>query len=129
MTGRRSRSGSEVVLIVEDDRINRKLMETVLSPHGYALLFAENGQEAIEVASEEQPDLVLMDMKLPEISGAEAARALKSQPDTADIPIVALTAYVVGHERRRAAEAGCDGYITKPIDTRTLGNELQEFMG
>jgi CheY-like chemotaxis protein len=118
----------EVILVVDDDATSRKLVETVLKPHSYYLLFAKNGPEAIDIATQEQPDLILMDMKLPVISGCDAVQALKSQPATANIPIVALTAHGLGEAQRDAMEAGCTGYIVKPIDTRAFPGQLQEYI-
>jgi len=119
---------TEAILIVEDNRISRQLVETVLRPHGYRLLFAENGQQAIEIATEERPNLVLMDLKLPGINGFEATQVLKSQPQTASIPVVALTAHAVGSERQRAEEVGCEGYITKPINTRAFADQVKRHI-
>jgi two-component system cell cycle response regulator DivK len=118
----------EVILVVEDNKVSRQLVQTVLRPHGYCLLFAKDGQEAIKIARSKHPDLILMDLKLPGMSGYRAVRVLKSQPQTADIPIVALTAHAVGSERQRAADAGCEGYITKPIDTRVFADQLKQHM-
>jgi CheY-like chemotaxis protein len=119
---------AEAILVVEDNRISRQLVETVLKPHGYRLLFARNGQEAIEIATEKRPSLVLMDLKLPGMSGFEATQVLKSQPQTASIPVVALTAHAVGSERQRAEDAGCEGYIIKPIDTRAFADQLKQYL-
>ena len=118
----------EAILVVEDNAISRRLVETVLKPHGYHLLFARSGQEAIEIATQEHPDLILMDMKLPGISGCDTVQALKSQPETANIPVVALTAHAIGSERRRAMAAGCAGYIIKPIDTRAFPGQLRQHL-
>ncbi len=118
----------EAILVVEDNKVSRQLVETVLRPHGYHLLFAKNGQEAIEIATQKRPNLVLMDLKLPGMSGYETAEVLKSQPETADIPIVALTAHAVGSERQRAADAGCEGYIIKPINTRAFADQLKQYI-
>jgi CheY-like chemotaxis protein len=118
----------DAILIVEDNKVNRQLVATVLKPHGYCLLFAKNGREAIEIATRDRPSLVLMDLKLPGMSGCETVRVLKSQPETADIPVVALTAHAVGRERQRAADAGCEGYIIKPIDTRGFADQLKQYI-
>jgi two-component system, cell cycle response regulator DivK len=118
----------ETILIVEDSPLNRKLVETVLSPHGYHLLDAKNGEEAIEVATREHPDLILMDMKMPKLDGYEATRILKSRPDMANVPIVALTAHAMEEERERAIQSGCDGYITKPINTRTFPSLVRQYL-
>jgi CheY-like chemotaxis protein len=129
MTDMGTVGAGEAILIVEDNAISRKLVETVLKPHGYRLFFAHNGQEAIDVALQEHPDLILMDMKLPRISGYDTVRALKSQPETASIPIVALTAHAIGSERQRAMAVGCEDYIIKPIDTRAFPHRLRQYLG
>jgi two-component system cell cycle response regulator DivK len=118
----------ETILIVEDSTLNRKLVETVLRPRGYRLLTAEDGREGVEIAIRERPDLILMDMQMPKISGYDATSILKAQPETAYIPIVALTAHVMEDERERALAAGCDGYITKPIDTRSLPGQVRQYL-
>ena len=118
----------ETILIVEDSLLNRKLVETVLRPHGYHLLLAVDGEEAVEIATCERPDLILMDMQLPKVSGYDATRTLKSQPKTAHIPIVALTAHAMADERERALAVGCDGYITKPIDTRAFPGQVRQYL-
>lgn len=119
---------NETILIVEDSLLNRKLAEAVLKPHGYRLLIAVDGAEGIKVATREKPDLILMDMQMPKVSGYEATQTLKSQPETAHIIIVALTAHAMAGERERALSAGCDGYIAKPIDTRTLPVQVREYL-
>jgi CheY-like chemotaxis protein len=118
----------EVILIAEDNPLNRKLVEAVLRPHGYRLLIAVDGLEAIAIATRERPDLILMDLQLPKLGGYEAVQALRSQPETAHIPIVALTAHAMAGERERATAAGCDGYITKPIDTRALPKQVRAYL-
>jgi len=119
---------NETILIVEDSKLNRKLVETVLRPYGYRLLIAVDGQEALDIATRERPDLILMDMQLPKISGYDATRTLKAGPETASIPIVALTAHAMEDERERAKAVGCDGYITKPINTRTFPEQVKEHL-
>jgi CheY-like chemotaxis protein len=119
---------AETILIVEDSALNRKLVTTILQFYGYNLLIAMDGEDAIEIATREQPDLILMDMQLPKISGYDATQTLKSQPETADIPIVALTAHAMEDERERAMTARCDGYITKPIDTRAFPGLVRQYL-
>jgi two-component system cell cycle response regulator DivK len=116
------------ILIVEDHDSNRALVERVLSEYGYCLLTALDGREAIEIATLEHPDLILMDMKLPRMDGYQATRMLKQQSTTADIPIVALTAQAMEGDRQKALEAGCDGYISKPIDTRAFPEQVKGFL-
>ena len=119
---------NETILIVEDNLLNRKLVEAILKPLGYRLLTAVNGEEGIEVATRERPDLILMDLQMPKVSGYDATEVLKSQPETAHTTIVALTAHAMADERERAMEAGCDGYITKPVDTRVFPGQVREYL-
>lgn len=118
----------ETILIVEDNLLSRKLVETVLRPHGYRLLLAVDGEEVLKIAPHERPDLILMDMQLPKVSGYDATRTLKVQPEIAHIPIVALTAHAMMDEREQALAAGCDGYITKPIDTRAFPGQVRQYL-
>jgi len=118
----------ETILIVEDSALNRKLVEKVLQPYGYHLLIAVNGEEAIEVATRQRPDLILMDVQMPKLNGYDATRFLKAQLETARIPIVALTAHAMEGERERAASAGCDGYLAKPIDTRIFPDQVRQYL-
>ena len=119
---------NETILIVEDNLLNRKLVEAILKPLGYCLLTAVDGEEGIEVATRERPDLILMDLQMPKVSGYDATEVLKSQPETAHITIVALTAHAMEDERERAMAAGCDGYITKPVDTRVFPGQVREYL-
>ncbi|MCK4473192.1 MAG: response regulator [Anaerolineae bacterium] len=119
---------NETILIVEDNLLNRKLIEAILKPLGYRLLTAVDGEEGIEVATRERPDLILMDLQMPKVSGYDATEVLKSQPETAHITIVALTAHAMADERERALAAGCDGYITKPVDTRTFPGQVRQYL-
>ncbi len=119
---------NETILIVEDNLLNRKLIEAILKPLGYHLLTAVNGEEGIEVATRERPDLILMDLQLPKVNGYDATEVLKSQPETAHITIVALTANAMADERERAMAAGCDGYITKPVDTRVFPSQVRQYL-
>ena len=119
---------NETILIVEDNLLNRKLVEAILKPIGYRLLTAVDGEEGIEVATREQPDLILMDLQMPKVSGYDATEVLKSQPETAHITIVALTAHAMEDERERAMAAGCDGYITKPVDTRVFPGQVRQYL-
>ena len=116
------------VLIVEDSALNRKLVETVLKPYGYRILTAEDGQAGVETALRERPDLILMDVMMPVMNGYDATRRIKDHRETASIPVVALTASAMPHERDQALAAGCDGYITKPIDTRAFPNQIKQFL-
>jgi two-component system cell cycle response regulator DivK len=112
---------AKVVLIVEDNELNRRLLHDVLEAHGYAILSADRGSVAVEMAREHHPDLILMDIQLPDISGLEATHQLKEDAATRSIPIVAVTAFAMAGDERRTLDAGCDAYIAKPI-------RLQEFL-
>jgi two-component system cell cycle response regulator DivK len=117
----------ETILIVEDNLPNRKLIEAVLRPRGYNLLIATNGIEAIDMACREMPDLILMDLQLPMMSGYETTRRLKKLSGTAGIPVVALTAHVMTEDRQQAIDCGCDGFIAKPINTRAFPLDLRQY--
>jgi two-component system cell cycle response regulator DivK len=108
--------------------MNRALLIAVLKPEGYVLITAEDGQTGVDLATRELPDLVLMDVMLPVMNGYDATRRLKGSPATRHIPIIAVTANAVPSERDRALDAGCDGYITKPVDTRALPNQIRLFL-
>lgn len=108
------------ILVVEDNDMNRQLVKVVLQKCGYHVIEATDGEEAIEAAREMRPDLILMDIQLPSISGYEVVKMLKQEAKTRDIPIVALTAKAMVGDPEKAIEAGCCTYISKPIDTREL---------
>ena len=116
------------ILIIEDNALNRALLLAVLKPDGFEVLTAENGLLGVEVAERERPDLILMDVMLPDLDGYEATRRLKMHWATQHIPIIAITANASPAERERALDAGCDGYITKPIDTRVLSRQVRLFL-
>jgi two-component system, cell cycle response regulator DivK len=110
------------ILIVEDNEVNRDMLSRRLARRGYEVICAVNGQQGIEMAHDQTPDLILMDMSLPVLDGWEATRKLKSTPETQTIPVIALTAHALMNDREQAFEAGCDDYETKPIDfPRLLG--------
>ncbi|MFQ5944025.1 MAG: response regulator [Anaerolineales bacterium] len=116
------------ILVVDDSQLNRKLVSTVLEDAGFEVLEAQDGEQAIAVATEALPDLILMDVQLPKIDGYEATRRLRARPETKDMIIVALTSHAMVGEAQRAIEAGCDGYLSKPIDTRTIADTLRSYL-
>jgi two-component system cell cycle response regulator DivK len=118
----------KTILIVEDSELNRRLVETVLKPHGYRLLTAEDGETGVALARAEKPDLILMDVLLPGIDGYEATRQFRADPETRHLVIVALTASTSPEEKDQALAAGCDGYIAKPIDTRAFPQQILQFL-
>ncbi|MGH8473961.1 MAG: response regulator [Gammaproteobacteria bacterium] len=110
----------KVVLIVEDNDKNMKLARDVLQAKGYATIEAVNGEDGVRLARERNPDLVLMDIRLPGISGVEALTALRADPKTSSIPVMALTASVTATDRARITQAGFDAFLAKPMVLREL---------
>lgn len=110
----------ESILIVDDSPVNSKLLRVLLAQEGYQVRTASDAREAQENVRSERPRLILMDLQLPDIDGLELTRRLKKDPATRDILIVAVTAYAMKGDEEKARAAGCDGYLSKPIDTRTL---------
>jgi CheY-like chemotaxis protein len=105
-----------LILLVEDNELNRDMLSRRLIRKGFEVSIALDGQEGVEKARAESPDLILMDLSLPVLDGWEAAKRLKDDPATSGVPIVALTAHAMTGDRRKALEAGCDDYDTKPIE-------------
>jgi len=116
------------VLVVEDEKDNMDLFCQILEFHGCQVLKAGDGREAINMTQSEAPDLILMDLSLPALDGWEATRTIKAIPHLADIPIVALTAHAMVGDRERALQAGCDGYISKPIEVARFYGDLQKYL-
>jgi len=116
------------ILVVEDNQDNREMVVKVLKFHGYQVVEAVDGEEAIEKAKSENPDLILLDIYLPKMDGYEATKILKRDGRLKDIPVIALTAHAMKGNREEALAAGCDGYIPKPIDVRELPKQIQHFL-
>jgi len=108
------------ILLVEDNEMNRDMLSRRLERKGYHVVIAVDGQQAIDFAASEKPDLILMDMSLPVVDGWEATRRLKADGQTKQIPIIALTAHAMAEDERKAREAGCNDYDTKPIELPRL---------
>ena len=117
------------ILIVEDNERNMKLFRDVLGATGYETLEAASGEAAVAVAAERTPDLVLMDIQLPDIDGREALRRLRADERTAAVPVLALTAQAMQGDRERFLEAGFDGYLSKPVDVAELVRTVKEHCG
>ncbi len=117
------------ILVVEDNPVNRSLLEEVLQAHGYEVLIAKNGEEGIEKAKAEQPDLILMDIYMPGMDGYEAARNIRDDPASSSIKIIAVTSLAMKGDRERILEAGFEAYMSKPIDTRALARLVKEMLG
>ena len=116
------------ILIVEDNEMNRDMLSRRLQRKGYAVLMAVDGAEGVALAQAEGPDVILMDMSLPVLDGWEATRQLKAAPQTAAIPIIALTAHAMSGDRDKAMEAGCDDYDTKPIELPRLLGKIEALL-
>jgi CheY-like chemotaxis protein len=116
------------ILIVEDNEMNRDMLTRRLERKGYEVITATDGSNGISAARTESPDLILMDMSLPEVDGWEAARRLKSDGATRHIPVIALTAHAMSSDRHRALEAGCDEYETKPVEFPRLLAKIQAML-
>ncbi len=116
------------ILVVEDNRDNMTLIVDVLSSLDYEVIQATDGQEGLDLAQSEKPDLILMDLSLPRVDGWAATRQLKADPVLKSIPVIALTAHAMIGDRERAIEAGCDDYITKPINLSDLMTKLGHFL-
>ncbi len=116
------------ILIVEDNEASRDMLSRRLSRRGYQVIAASDGKRGITMAREQSPDLIVMDMSLPELDGWEATRRLKADPATRAIPIVALTAHAMASDRKKAMDAGCDDYHTKPVDFENFVRSLHGFL-
>ena len=118
----------EKILIVEDNPPNMRLIEMSLRAKGYRLLRATDGEEALDMATKGKPDLILMDIQLPKMSGLEVTKRLRQMPAFNHIPIIAVTAYAMRGDKKRIIKAGCDVYLPKPINTRQLPGVVAEML-
>ncbi len=117
------------ILVVEDNPDNRVLITDVLTSLDYDVIVAVDGEEGVAKAASEKPDLILMDLSLPLMDGWTATRRIKSKPELQHIKIIALTAHAMVGDREKALEAGCDDYVSKPIDLRELAGKLTQHLG
>jgi two-component system cell cycle response regulator DivK len=120
---------TKTVLIVEDNELNMKLFHDLLDAHGYRTLQTRNGMEALELAREHHPDLILMDIQLPEVSGLEVTKWLKEDDHLREIPVVAVTAFAMKGDEERIREGGCEAYISKPISVSMFLDTVRQFIG
>jgi CheY-like chemotaxis protein len=116
------------ILLVEDNEMNRDMLLRRLNRNGFEVVIAVNGQEGVELAGSARPDLILMDMSLPVLDGWEATKLVKANPDTARIPVIALTAHAMVHDKEKAMAAGCDDFDTKPIDLPRLLEKINSLL-
>jgi two-component system cell cycle response regulator DivK len=119
---------SKKILIVEDDPLSMKVLRMLLRSYGYSLLEATNGEEALKVACNDRPDLIIMDIQLPKVSGLEVTRQLRQMSDLNHTPIIALTAYAMNGDKEKTISAGCDAYVAKPINIRELPRLITEML-
>jgi len=123
------RSMAKKVLIVEDNELNMKLFHDLLDAHGYVTVQTRNGLDALSLAREHRPDLILMDIQLPEVSGLEVTRWLKEDDELRDIPVVAVTAFAMKGDEERIRSGGCEAYISKPISVASFLDTVRLFIG
>ena len=120
--------GAVPILVIDDNPLNAKLTRLLLSRHGYLVATARDADEALALIETVKPHLILMDLQLPRLDGFALTRQLKRNPALRDVIVIALTAYAMKGDEQRALEAGCDGYISKPIDTRTLPQVVSRYL-
>ena len=120
---------TKTVMIVEDNELNMKLFHDLLAAHGYRTIQTRNGLEALELARTHRPDLILMDIQLPEVSGLEVTKWIKEDDDLRSIPIVAVTAFAMKGDEERIRSGGCEAYISKPISVLAFLDTVKRFIG
>jgi len=125
---RQGNANGKLILIVEDDRLSMTLLSDFLNAHGYRVLKTSEGLEAINLAHDEQPDLILMDIRLPGINGFDVTRLLKQDSQTKAIPIIAVTAFATLGDETKALDSGCAAYITKPVNVDELLRTIGSFL-
>ena len=119
---------SKRILVVEDQEDNRRIIRDLLSASGYQLVEATTGEDGLKLATSAKPDLILMDIQLPGMDGYEVTRRIKANPQLAHIPIIVVTSYALSGDDKKAFEAGCNGYVTKPFSPRVLLAKIREFL-
>ena len=119
---------SKTILIVEDNELNMKLFNDLLQAHGYSTLQVKDGRSVVEITRQNRPDLILMDIQLPEISGLEITKMLKADDDLRSIPVVAVTAFAMKGDEQKIRNGGCDGYIAKPISVASFLQTVSRFL-
>ena len=120
---------SKTVMIVEDNELNMKLFHDLLEAHGYRTVGTRNGIEALDLARKHRPDLILMDIQLPEVSGLEVTKWLKEDPELKAIPVVAVTAFAMKGDEERIRQGGCEAYLSKPISVGKFIETIRHFLG
>jgi two-component system cell cycle response regulator DivK len=126
--GQNQSEGRPLILIVEDNELNMKLFHDLLEAHGYETLQTRDGMEALRLARQYTPDLILMDIQLPEVSGLEVTKWLKEDDDLKAIPVIAITAFAMKGDEEKIREGGCEAYIAKPISVAKFLQTVQDFV-
>ncbi len=119
---------TKTVLIVEDNELNMKLFNDLLEVHGYATLQSREGEEALRLARRHKPDLIIMDIQLPEVSGLEVTKRLKADKDLRDIPVVAVTAFAMKGDEEKIRAGGCEAYLAKPISVNVFIETVRKYI-
>ncbi len=119
---------AKTILIVEDNDLNMKLFNDLLQAHGYNTVQTRDGRDALKLVQEQRPDLILMDIQLPEISGLEITKILKANPETKSIPVIAVTAFAMKGDEEKIREGGCDGYMAKPISVTKFLHTVASYL-
>ncbi|MGD2271773.1 MAG: response regulator [Desulfobacterales bacterium] len=119
---------SKLILVVEDQEDNRRIMRDLLTSAGYEVLEAVTAEEGVNLAETHCPELILMDIQLPDFDGYEATRRIKANPDLGQVPIIAVTSYALSGDDVKAFEAGCDAYVSKPFSPRELLAKVREYV-
>lgn len=122
-------AAQKTVLIVEDNELNMKLFEDLLEAHGYNTLQTSDGHQVVDIARGKKPDLILMDIQLPEISGLEVTALLKAEDDLKSIPVVAVTAFAMKGDEEKIRQGGCEDYIAKPISVTEFIDVINKYLG
>ncbi|MEL6323089.1 MAG: response regulator [Pseudomonadota bacterium] len=128
-SGRMTEDAHKSVLVVEDNELNMRLFCDLLDAYGYATHQCRDGAKAVELARTEQPDLIIMDIQLPEVSGLDITRWIKDDGDLAHIPVLAVTAFAMRADEQRVREAGCEGYLSKPIQMMSFIRAVEDLIG
>ncbi len=122
-------SGAKTVLIVEDNELNMKLFHDLLEAHGYNIIGTRDGMEALRIARDSRPDLILMDIQLPEVSGLEVTKWIKEDDRLKSIPVIAVTAFAMKGDEEKVREGGCEAYIAKPISVTNFLETVKKYLG
>jgi two-component system, cell cycle response regulator DivK len=120
---------AKTVLIVEDNELNMKLFHDLLEAHGYKTVGTRNGNEALDLARRHRPDLILMDIQLPEVSGLDVTKWIKADPMLKSIPVIAVTAFAMKGDEERIRQGGCEAYLSKPISVAKFIETVRQFLG